>query len=171
MLPNGRRGPRARGRGGITTGDRFDAFTARAKRALGRAQTEARRRHHTHIGPEHLLLGLTGPEAGTAAQVLATLGVDRRQVQHAVEGTLDRGRVRVRGSLRLTPGAKRVIRLAVEEADRLRHTHIGTEHLLLGLLCGGDRLAAGALQRLGVTPAQVRAQLQAASPPPSGSES
>ena len=169
MLPTERRGPSDRGGGGTTTGDRFDAFTAEAKRALARAQTEALRRRHTHIGPEHLLLGLTGSDAGTAARVLTTLGVDRHDVRRAVAGALDGGQVRVRGALRLTRRAKRVIALAVEEADRLRHPQIGPEHLLLGLLRGGDGLAAGALQRRGLTLAQVRVQLHREGPPPSGS--
>ena len=111
-----------------------------------------------------------GAETGAAARVLTALGVDRHRVHRAVAGALERSQVRVGGPLRLTPRAKRVIALAVAEADRLRHRRIGTEHLLLGLLREGDGIAADALQRLGVTRAQVRTQLrEEGTSPPSGS--
>jgi len=140
--------------------DRFDTFTDGAKRALVRAQTEALRRRHTHIGPEHLLLGLTGSDAGTAARILTALGVDRHHVRRAVAGALDRSQVRVSGALRLTPRAKRVIALAVAEADRLRDRHIGPEHLLLGLVAAGEGVVAGVLTRLGVELEPARAAVR-----------
>jgi ATP-dependent Clp protease ATP-binding subunit ClpC len=136
--------------------DQFDKFTEQAKRVLIRSQQEAKRLHHTHIGTEHLLLGLVGEAAGGAAQVLAHLGVAPPQVRRAVERDLERGEQPVGGDVRLTPGAKRVIELTVEEARRLGHAHIGTEHLLLGLLREEAGRAAGVLAGLGVEVERVR---------------
>jgi ATP-dependent Clp protease ATP-binding subunit ClpC len=136
--------------------DHFDKFTEQAKRVLIRSQQEAQRLHHTHIGTEHLLLGLVGEEAGGAAQVLAHLGVEPQRVRRAVEGGLERGERPVGGDVRLTPGAKRVIELTVEEARRLGHDHIGTEHLLLGLIREEQGRAAGVLGGLGVAVERVR---------------
>ena len=136
--------------------DQFDKFTEQTKRVLIRSQQEAKRLHHTHIGTEHLLLGLIGEEAGGAATVLARLGVAPPRVRRAVEGGLERGERPVGGDVRLTPGAKRVIELTVEEARRLGHDHIGTEHLLLGLVREEKGRAAGVLAGLGVEVERVR---------------
>ena len=136
--------------------DQFDKFTEQTKRVLIRSQREAKRLHHTHIGTEHLLLGLIGEEAGGAATVLARLGVAPPRVRRAVERGLERGERPIGGDVRLTPGAKRVIELTVEEARRLGHDHIGTEHLLLGLLREEQGRAAGVLAGLGVEVERVR---------------
>jgi ATP-dependent Clp protease ATP-binding subunit ClpC len=136
--------------------DQFDKFTEQTKRVLLRSQREAQRLHHTHIGTEHLPLGLVGERAGGAAQVLAHLGVEPPRVRRAVEGGLERGARPVGGDVRLTPGAKRVIELTVEEIRRLGHDHIGTEHLLLGLLRAEAGRAAGVLAGLGVEVERVR---------------
>jgi ATP-dependent Clp protease ATP-binding subunit ClpC len=139
--------------------DQFDRFTEQAKRVLIRSQQEAQRLHHTHIGTEHLLLGLIGEKGGGAAQVLAHLGVTPPQVRQAVEGGLERGELPVGGDVRLTPGAKRVIELTVEEARRLGHDAIGTEHLLLGLVREEEGRAAGVLAGLGVEVEPVRQEV------------
>jgi ATP-dependent Clp protease ATP-binding subunit ClpC len=139
--------------------DQFDKFTEQAKRALVRSQQEAQRLHHTHIGTEHLLLGLVRDEGSVAAKVLARLGVAPRQVRRAVEGGLERGELPAGGGGRLTPGAKRAIELTVEEARRLGHDAIGTEHLLLGLLREEEGRPAGALAGLGVQVEGVRREV------------
>jgi len=123
---------------------------------LIRSQQEAKRLRHTHIGTEHLLLGLVREAAGGAATVLAHLGVAPPRVRRAVEADLERGARPVGGGVRLTPGAKRVIELTVEEARRLGHDHIGTEHLLLGLVREEKGRAAGVLVGLGVDVERVR---------------
>jgi ATP-dependent Clp protease ATP-binding subunit ClpC len=139
--------------------DQFDTFKAQAKRVLIRSQQEAKRLHHTHIGTEHLLLGLIGEPGGGAAQVLAHLGVTPPQVRQAIERGLERGERPIGGGVRLTPGAKRVIERTVEEARRLGHDHIGTEHLLLGLLREEQGRAAGVLAGLGVAVEPVRQEV------------
>ena len=114
--------------------DRFDKFTERARKVLQLAQEEAQRFNHNYIGTEHLLLGLVREGEGVAAKVLGNLGVELNKVRSAVEFIIGRGDRMVIGDISLTPRAKKVIELAVEEARRLNHSAISTEHLLLGLL-------------------------------------
>src|SRR6478752_7419703 len=116
--------------------DRFEKFTERARKVLTLAQEEAQRFNHNYIGTEHLLLGLVREGDGVAAKVLNNLGVELSKVRSAVEFIIGRGEKSVAGEIGLTPRAKKVIELAVEEARRLNHSYIGTEHLLLGLVRG-----------------------------------
>jgi ATP-dependent Clp protease ATP-binding subunit ClpC len=139
--------------------DRLDKFTERAKKVLVYAQDEATRFNHNYIGTEHLLLGLLREGDGIAAKVLGNLGVELNKVRSAVEFIIGRGERMVVGDINLTPRAKRVIELAVEEARRLGHNYIGTEHLLLGLIREGEGIAAGVLESLGVNLDKVRAQV------------
>ena len=139
--------------------DRLDKFTERAKKVLVYAQDEATRFNHNYIGTEHLLLGLLREGEGIAARVLSNLGVELNKVRSAVEFIIGRGERMVVGDINLTPRAKRVIELAVEEARRLGHNYIGTEHLLLGLVREGEGIAAGVLESLGVNLEKVRAQV------------
>ena len=138
--------------------DRFDKFTERARRVLTLAQEEAHRFNHNYIGTEHILLGLVREGDGVAAKVLANLGVELNKVRSAVEFIIGRGDRTVLGEIGLTPRAKKVIELAVDEARRLNHSHIGTEHLLLGLVREGEGIAAGVLESLGVNLERVRAE-------------
>src|SRR5215211_5529413 len=112
--------------------DRFDKFTERARRVLTLAQEEAQRFNHNYIGTEHILLGLVREGDGVAARVLNNLGIDLSSVRSTVESIIGRGDHVVVGEVGLTPRAKRVLELAVDEARRLNHDYIGTEHLLLG---------------------------------------
>jgi len=136
--------------------NRFDKFTGRARKVLSLAQEEAQRLQHNYIGTEHLLLGLVREEEGVAAKVLSSLGVELHKVRIAVEAIIGRGDRIVLGEIGLTPRAKKVIELAVDEARRLNHHYIGTEHLLLGLVREGGGIAAGVLQSLGVNLEKVR---------------
>jgi len=139
--------------------DRFEKFTERARRVLTLAQEEALRFNHNYIGTEHILLGLVREGEGVAAKVLANLGVDLAKVRSAVEFIIGRGDKAVTGEIGLTPRAKKVIELAVDEARRLGHQYIGTEHLLLGLVREGEGIAAGVLESLGVSLEKVRAEV------------
>ncbi|HEX6800062.1 MAG TPA: Clp protease N-terminal domain-containing protein [Ktedonobacterales bacterium] len=140
-----------------TMRDRFDKFTERAKQVLACSQEEAQRLHHSHIGPEHLLLGLMREGDGIAAKALRELGVDLDVSRERVELIIGRGHHNVHGEVGLTPRAKRVIELAVEEHTRLNHHYVGTEHLLLGLIREGDGIAAGVLKQQGVKLEDARA--------------
>src|SRR6266704_544814 len=138
--------------------DKFGKFTERARKVLSLAQEEAQRFQHNYIGTEHLLLGLVREGEGVAAKVLSNLGVELNKVRSAVEFIIGRGDRIVLGEIGLTPRAKKVIELAVDEARRLNHHYIGTEHLLLGLVREGEGIAAGVLESLGVNLEKVRTQ-------------
>ena len=114
------------------------------------AQEEAQRFNHNYIGTEHILLGLVRETDGVAAKVLANLSVELNKVRSAVEFIIGRGERSGPGEIGLTPRAKKVIELAVDEARRLNHHYIGTEHLLIGLMREGEGVAAGVLESLGV---------------------
>ena len=139
--------------------NKFDKFTERARRVLTLAQEEARRFNHNYIGTEHILLGLVAEEEGVGARVLQNLGVQLSQVRQQVEFLIGQGESVTMGELRLTPRAKRVLRLATDEARRLRHHYIGTEHLLLGLVGEGEGIAARVLESLGVSLPGVREEV------------
>jgi len=137
----------------------FDKFTERARKVLTLAQEEAQRFNHNYIGTEHLLLGLVREGDGVAARVLGNMGVQLPKVRSAVEFIIGRGEGAVIGEIGLTPRAKKVIELAIDEARRLNHHYIGTEHLLLGLVREGEGIAAGVLESLGVNLEKVRSQV------------
>jgi ATP-dependent Clp protease ATP-binding subunit ClpA len=139
--------------------DRFDKFTERTRKTLQLAQEEAQRLNHNYVGTEHILLGLVREGDGVAARVLNNLGIDLSNVRSAVESIIGRGDQIVMGEVGLTSRAKRVIELALDEARRLNHHYVGTEHLLLGLVREGEGIAAGVLQSLGVSLAKVREQV------------
>lgn len=136
-----------------------DRFTERARKVLILAQEEAKRLHHNYIGTEHLLLGLVKEGSGVAARVLKDMGVNSFQVRKIIEETVGQGRRASLGQTTgLTPRTKRVIELAVEEARRMGHHYIGTEHLLLGLIREGDGLAISVLRDIGADLDAVRIQ-------------
>lgn len=138
--------------------DRFDKFTIRARKVLTLSQEEAQHFQHNYIGTEHLLLGLVHEGEGVAAKVLTNLGVQLSDVRKAIEFIIGRGERVITGEIGLTPRAKKVIELAVDEARMLNHHYIGTEHILLGLVREGNGIAAGVLESMGVKLEQVRAE-------------
>src|SRR5215467_1013098 len=126
-------------------------FTERAQRVILIAQEEAKRLNYDYVGTEHLLLGLIALGEGVAAQVLANLGVDLRRVRAEIEKIVGTGdNVMLLGEIPFTPRAKKVLELAVEEAQNMGHSHVGTEHLLLGLIREEEGVAAQVLENLGV---------------------
>src|SRR5256712_227182 len=138
----------------------FDRFNDRAKRVLALAQDEAIRFNHNYIGTEHLLLGLVREGEGVAARALDSLGIELSKVRTAVELTIGRGDSTTSPSeITLSPRTKKVIELAIDEARKLGHSHVGTEHLLLGLVREGEGIASGVLESLGVSLEKVRHQV------------
>jgi len=138
---------------------RFEKFSERARRVLTLAQEEAQHLKHNYIGTEHILLGLVREEEGVAAKVLANLGVGLNKVRASVEFIIGRGEKAGAGETGLSPRARRVIELAIDEARYLGHNYIGTEHLLLGLLREGEGIAAGVLDSFGITLERARAEV------------
>ena len=139
--------------------DNLDRFTKRARRALTAAQNEALRLNHRYIGTEHLLLGLIGEEGSVAVRVLEGLGLSADEIREAVERAVGRGIRPMGGPPTLTPRTKRVLEVAVEEARRLGHHYIGTEHLLLGLIREEEGIAIEVLRRLGASPEKIEEQV------------
>jgi ATP-dependent Clp protease ATP-binding subunit ClpA len=139
--------------------NQFDMFTERALKVLSLSQDEAHRFNHNYIGTEHLLLGLVLEGEGVAARVLTRMGVQLPKVRSAVEFIIGRGDTRASQDIGLTPRASNVIKFAIDEAQRLDHNFIGTEHLLLGLVREGEGIAAGVLESLGVDLEKVRQQV------------
>ncbi|MFL2640059.1 MAG: ATP-dependent Clp protease ATP-binding subunit [Dehalococcoidia bacterium] len=130
---------------------RFEKFSERARRVLSLAQEEAQHFNHNYIGTEHVLLGLVREPEGVGTRVLISMGIDLSKIRSAVEFIIGRGEKPTAGDVGLTPRAKKVIELAVDEARQMSHQYIGTEHLLIGLLREGEGVAAGVLESLGVT--------------------
>lgn len=137
----------------------YDKFTKRAKQVLQLATEEARNFNHPYVGTEHILLGLIRENEGIAARVLEDLGVKLAQARNAVEFIVGVGEVAYSNEQELTARAKKVIEYAIEEAKRLNHHYIGTEHLLLGLVRNGEGVATGVLDIMGVSLEQVRNQV------------
>ncbi|MDD5511271.1 MAG: ATP-dependent Clp protease ATP-binding subunit [Dehalococcoidales bacterium] len=140
--------------------NRFEKFSERARRVLTLAQEEAQSLNHSYIGTEHILLGLVREEEGVAAKVLINLGVGLSKVRASVEFVTGRGDKPGATETGLTPRARRVIELAIDEARYLGHNYIGTEHLLLGLLREGEGIAFGVLDSLGITIDRARTEVE-----------
>jgi ATP-dependent Clp protease ATP-binding subunit ClpC len=136
----------------------FGRFTERAQKVLALAQEEAVRLGHGNIGTEHILLGLIREGEGIAAKALIALGLGLEKIQKEVESLIGRGNIH-HGTIAYTPRAKRVIELSIDEARRLGHTYVGTEHILLGLIREGEGVAARVLNNLGVSLNKARQQV------------
>ncbi len=138
----------------------LERFTDQARKVLALSNQEAQRLQHEYIGTEHILLGLVMEGSGGGAKILKNLNIDPRLVRIEVEKLIVRhGDLFAMGKLPQTPGAKKVIEYAIEEARNLGHKWVGTEHLLLGLLSDDGDIAGLALGNLGVTFAAARAEV------------
>jgi ATP-dependent Clp protease ATP-binding subunit ClpC len=138
----------------------FGRFTDEARRVLALAQEQARTLNHNRIGTEHLLLGLVQEREGTAAGALESLGISLDSVRQQVEkitGQVSDGPAASHNQYTLR--AKKALDLSMREALQLGHHHIGTEHVLLGLLREGEGPAAQVLVELGADLSQVRQQV------------
>jgi ATP-dependent Clp protease ATP-binding subunit ClpC len=135
----------------------MERFTQRARRVLSLAHQAAERAHHSQIGTEHLLIGLVEEEGGVAGRVLREMGLDVERVREMVNRLSSEGRAETPDKIELAQETQQVLEYAIEEARRLGHHYIGTEHLLLGLV-RSEGTALEVLRRLGVTPDDVRRQ-------------
>jgi len=142
--------------------DKLERFTQRARRVLTLAQENAESMNHNYIGTEHLLLGLVLEESGVAGRVLRGMGLNPRRIQDLVERMAGTQGRRIRGSTELTPRTKRIIELAVDEARRMGHHYIGTEHLLLGLIRQGESVALDILKQMNINPERLRQETRKA---------
>ncbi|BBW98133.1 MULTISPECIES: ATP-dependent protease ATP-binding subunit ClpC [Geobacillus] len=136
----------------------FGRFTERAQKVLALAQEEAIRLGHNNIGTEHILLGLIREGEGIAAKALMALGLGPEKIQKEVESLIGRGN-EASHTIHYTPRAKKVIELSMDEARKLGHSYVGTEHILLGLIREGEGVAARVLNNLGVSLNKARQQV------------
>ncbi|MEH7124659.1 ATP-dependent protease ATP-binding subunit ClpC [Bacillus sp. JJ1532] len=136
----------------------FGRFTERAQKVLALAQEEAIRLGHNNIGTEHILLGLVREGEGIAAKALHALGLGSDKIQKEVENLIGRGQDASQ-TIHYTPRAKKVIELSMDEARKLGHSYVGTEHILLGLIREGEGVAARVLNNLGVSLNKARQQV------------
>jgi ATP-dependent Clp protease ATP-binding subunit ClpC len=138
----------------------FERFTERARQVVVLAQNEARALRHNYIGTEHLLLGLLREEEGIAARVLGELAVTVDEVRAQVGRIVGQGDEEVdTGQIPFTPRAKKVLELALREAQALGHQYIGTEHLLLGLVRENSGVAARILLDFGADAETIRSEI------------
>lgn len=138
--------------------NKMERFTQRARRVLSLAQESAEALKHNYIGTEHLLLGLMREEGGVAGHVLRALGVEQTQIESLVLELSKPPAENMSVAMDLTPSTKRVLELTVDEARRMGHQFIGTEHMLLGMVRQSDGVAIEILKRLNISPEEVRRQ-------------
>jgi ATP-dependent Clp protease ATP-binding subunit ClpC len=136
----------------------FGRFTERAQKVLALSQEEAIRLRHNNIGTEHILLGLVREGEGIAAKALFGLGLSPDKIQSEVENLIGKGQDSGQ-NIHYTPRAKKVIELSMDEARKLGHSYVGTEHILLGLIREGEGVAARVLNNLGVSLNKARQQV------------
>jgi ATP-dependent Clp protease ATP-binding subunit ClpA len=139
----------------------YELFTDRARKVMQLANQEAQRFNHEYVGTEHILLGLVKESSGVGGTVLRNLGVDLRKIRLEVEKVVPTtpNDEQATGRLPHTPRAKKVIEYSIEEARNLNHNHVGTEHLLLGLLREQEGVAAQVLRNLGLKLEDVREEI------------
>jgi ATP-dependent Clp protease ATP-binding subunit ClpC len=137
----------------------FERFTERARRVIILAQEEAKRLNHSAVGTEHILLGIIREGEGVASKVLESLNINPDKVRAEIENAIGRGERTPYEEVAFTPRAKKVLELALDEARRLGHNYIGTEHLLLGLIREGEGVAARVLEPMGADLERVRSQV------------
>ena len=134
----------------------FARFSDRARSAVVEAQADARELGHTHIGTEHLLLGLLRVQDGSAAAVLESLGVRHETVRARVVERLGISEATPPSKMPFDPETKQAFELALREALAMGHNQIGTEHLLLALVRVKDGAAAAILDELEIDADRLR---------------
>ncbi|MEA5506575.1 Clp protease N-terminal domain-containing protein [Halotia wernerae UHCC 0503] len=143
----------------------FERFTEKAISAILFGQGEARHLRHNFVGTEQILLGLLGEGTDIAWQFLTSVGVNLENAQMEVEKIIGRGYGYTAVNIPFTPRAKLVLEISIEESRQLGHNYIGTEHLLLGILCEGHEgggVAIRVLQNLGVDVVSLEQRLRIA---------
>ena len=136
----------------------LERFNERARHVLTLAQEEAHSFFHHYIGTEHLLLGLIREHDSLAAQALSRLGVTLEQVRAGVEKKIGRGEEPSEGEIDYVPRVRKVLSLAMDEAERQGSGYVRTEHILLGIVRDGGGVGADILDSLGVL-GKVREQV------------
>lgn len=138
----------------------FGKFTERARRVIAMAESEAKKLNHNYVGTEHILLGLVKEKKGIAGKVLSEeANLKEDQIIDVIKSIIGTGKNKVDGTIGLTPRSKKVLNLSMEEARKLNHNYIGTEHILLGLISEGEGVAVRILQEVGVNLEKVKKEI------------
>lgn len=138
----------------------FERYTESARRVLFFARYEASELGGLSIEADHILLGLTREAKGIVCEVFAVSHVSLKHIRQEVEARAKSAEKLSKSvELPFSEEAKRTLLFAAEEADRLAHPYVGTEHLLLGLLREGSSPAAATLARQGLRLEQVREEI------------
>ena len=137
----------------------YKRYTERARKVINLAQKEALKLKHNYIGTEHILLGLITEKSGMGVRILQALGIDLDTLRLEVVRSVGRGVYPGGGEMAFTPRAKKVLEYALDEAKRLQHNYVGTEHILLGLIREKGGVAAHILSGMGVDIDTARIQL------------
>ncbi len=137
----------------------YKRYTERARKVINLAQKEALKLKHNYIGTEHILLGLITERSGMGVRILQALGIDLDTLRSEVVRSIGRGVYPGGGEIAFTPRAKKVLEYALDEAKRLQHNYVGTEHILLGLIREKAGVAAHILSSMGVDIDTARIQL------------
>ena len=139
---------------------RFDRYSVDARRSLSQAREVALRLHHKTICTEHLLCGLLEANDPTVIAIISALGVKIDRLLQALEFVIGKGNRPLQSEPSLSIAARHALDVAEEEARAQGSLEVGTDHLLLGMLCDGEGIAAGVLESFGVTLELVQAQIQ-----------
>ena len=138
----------------------FERYTERARRVIFFARYEASQLGSSYIGTEHLLLGLMRESDGITSKLLSKSRLKLDVIRKEIEGrTINRDKISTSIEIPLSPETKRVLVYAAEEAEKLLHKYIGTEHILLGLLREKKSLAAKILVEKGMRFTDVKEEL------------
>ncbi len=138
----------------------YERFTPRAQQVFALARKEADQLNHNYVGTEHLLLGITKLGQGVAVNVLKRMNFNLETIRKEVEKQIcPEDKNQKMYGIPYTPRVKKVLELAQNEADALKHTYVGTEHILLGLLCEGGGVAGRVLKSLNVNIEQTRKEI------------
>ncbi len=137
----------------------YKRYTERARKVINLAQKEALKLKHNYIGTEHILLGLINERSSMGVKILQALGIDLDTLRAEVVRSVGRGVYPGGGEIAFTPRAKKVLEYALDEARRLQHNYVGTEHILLGLIREKGGVAAHILSAMGVDIDTARIQL------------
>lgn len=133
-------------------------FNGHAQHVLALAREEALSFNHQYIGTEHLLVSLLREQEGLAALALAKLGIALDRVRAVVEEKMGRGDQPVQEEIDYVPRVRKVLSLAMDEAERQGSGYVRTEHILLGIVRDGGGIGADILDTFGVL-GKVRAQV------------
>jgi len=136
-------------------------FTDGVRKVMRLAKEQARRLNHEWLDTHHILLGLSKDATNLASTVLNNFDINYRMIRLEVDKIIPSGPDSIGGEqLPMTPCAKQAIRYSIEEAEKLSHSHVGTEHLLLGLMRDKENVAAQVLANLGLTLHELRGEVQ-----------